>query len=91
LVAQFWAEACHEIEKRRVEEMKSSHWRRLLDEMFEKINGECHHLWRAVDHERVILESFVTKARDKKTALKFLRRAMRKYGRSETRLQTHNQ
>ena len=51
--------------------------------MFVKINGERHYLWRAVDHEGEVLESFVTKTRDKKAALKFLRKAMRKHGRPE--------
>ena len=48
-----------------------------------KVNGERHYLWRAVDHEGEVLESFVTKTRDKKAALKFLRKAMRKHGRPE--------
>ncbi len=60
--------------------MRSSKWRWHLDEVFVKINGERHYLWRAVDHEGEILESFVTKTRDKKAALKFLKKAMRKYG-----------
>ena len=34
-----------------------------------KINGEQRYLWRAVDHEREILESFITKIRDRKIAL----------------------
>jgi putative transposase len=51
--------------------------------MFVKINGEMHYLWRAVDHEGEVLESFVTKTRDKKAALKFLTKAMRKHGRPE--------
>ena len=45
-----------------------------------KINGERHYLWRAVDHEGEVLESFVTKTRDKKAALKFLKKTMRKHG-----------
>jgi putative transposase len=69
-----------EIRKRRIEGMKSSRWRWHLDEMFVKINGEQHYLWRAVDHEGEVLESFVTKTRDKKAALKFLKKAMRKHG-----------
>jgi putative transposase len=69
-----------EIRKRRIEGMKSSRWRWHLDEMFVKINGERHYLWRAVDHEGEVLESFVTKTRDKKAALKFLKKAMRKHG-----------
>ena len=72
-----------EIRKRRIEGMKSSHWRWHLDEIFVKINGERHYLWRAVDHEGEVLESFVTKTRDQKAALKFLKKAMRKYGRPE--------
>ena len=48
-----------------------------LDEIFVKINGGRHYLWRAVDHEGEVLESFVTKTRDKKAALKFLKKAMR--------------
>jgi putative transposase len=73
-----------EIRKRRIEGMRSSHWRWHLDEMFVKINGEMRYLWRAVDHEGEVLESFVTKTRDKKAARKFLRKAMTKHGRAET-------
>jgi putative transposase len=72
-----------EIRKRRIEGMKSSRWRWHLDEIFVKINGKRHYLWRAVDHEGEVLESFVTKTRDKKAALKFLKKAMRKHGQPE--------
>ena len=48
-----------------------------------KINGERHYQWRAVDHEGEVLESYVTKTRDKRAALKFLKKAMRRYGRHE--------
>ena len=58
-------------------------WRWHLNEVFVKINGERHYLWRAVDHEGEVLEGFVTKTRDKAAALKFLRKAMRKHGRPE--------
>ena len=71
-----------EIRKRRIERMRSSRWRWHLDEMFVKINGERYYLWRAVDHEGEVLESYVTKTRDKKAALKFLRKAMKKHGRA---------
>ncbi len=59
-------------------------WQWHLDEVFVKINGVQLYLWRAVDHEGEVLESFVTKARDKKAALKFLKKSMRRYGRSRT-------
>ena len=44
-----------------------------------KINGKTHYLWRAVDHEGEVLESYVTKTRDK-SALRFLKKAMKRYG-----------
>lgn len=69
-----------EIRKRRVEGFRSSHWRWHLDEMFVKINSERHYLWRAVDHEGEVIESFVTKTRDKKAALKFLKKSLRRHG-----------
>ena len=72
-----------EIRKRRIGGMQSSRWRWHLDEVSVKINGERHYLWRAVDHEGEVLESFVTKTRDKKAALKFLWKAMRKHGKPE--------
>lgn len=52
--------------------------------MYVKINGELHYLWRAVDHEGEILESFVTKKRDKAAALKFLKKALKRHGRAKT-------
>ena len=69
-----------EIRKRRVEGMRSSNWRWHLDEVFVKINGARHYLWRAVDHEGEVLESYVTKRRDRKAAMRFLRKSMRRHG-----------
>ena len=45
-----------------------------------KINGDMHYLWRAVDHEGEVLESFVSKTRDKAAALKFIKKAMKRHG-----------
>ncbi len=45
-----------------------------------RINGEMRYLWRAVDHEGEVLESFVTKTRDKAAALKFIKKAMKRHG-----------
>ena len=72
-----------EIRKRRVEGIRSSRWRWHLDEVFVKINGERHYLWRAVDHEGEVLESFVTKRRDRKAALKFLKKSLKRHGRAD--------
>ena len=55
-------------------------WQWHLDEVFVKISGEAHYLWRAVDHEGEVLESYVTRRRDRKVALKFLRKAMKRHG-----------
>ena len=69
-----------EIRKRRVDHRSYSNWRWHLDEVFVRINGETHYLWRAVDHEGEVLEVFATKCRDREAALKFLKRAMKRYG-----------
>ena len=69
-----------EIRKRRVQSQSYSRWRWHLDEVFVKINGETHYLCRAVDHEGEVLEVFATKRRDRKAALQFLKRAMKRYG-----------
>ena len=58
-------------------------WRWHLDEVYVKINGVTHYLWRAVDHEGEVLESVVTKTRDRKAALKFLKKLMKRHGRPE--------
>ncbi|MBO6798627.1 IS6 family transposase, partial [Maricaulis sp.] len=71
------------IRKQRVQNTNYSNWTWYLDEVFVKINGELHYLWRSVDHEGEVLEAYVTKRRNRKAALKFLRKAMRRYGRPE--------
>jgi putative transposase len=74
-----------EIRKRRADRLRTGpQWRWHLDEIFVKINGEMHYLWRSVDHEGEVLESFVTKRRDRKAALKFLRKSMRRFGAPKT-------
>ena len=70
-----------EIRKKRVLQLRAhSNWQWHLDEVFVKINGETHYLWRAVDHEGEVLESYVTKRRNRKAALKFLRKTMKRFG-----------
>ena len=73
-----------QIRKRRVDQRSYSNWRWHLDEVFVRINGETHYLWRTVDHEGEVLEVFATKLRDRKAALKFLKRAAKRYGRPGT-------
>ena len=45
-----------------------------------RINGETHYLRLAGDHEGEVLEVFATKRRDRRAALRFLKRAMKRYG-----------
>lgn len=74
-----------DIRRQRVSRMKGSRlWRWHLDEVFGKINGERHYLWRAVDHEGEVLESFVTKRRDNAAALEFMKKTLKRHGRAET-------
>ena len=73
-----------EIRKKRNGRMRAlSGWRWHLDEVFVKIHGERHYLWRAVDQEGEVLEAFVSKKRDRKAALKFLRKLMKRYPRPD--------
>jgi IS1 family transposase len=48
--------------------------------MYVKLNGEMVYLWRAVDHEGEILESYVSKTRDKAAALAFMKKALKRHG-----------
>ena len=67
---RFGTMVASEIRKRRIEGLKSRLWRRHLDEILVKFNGERHCLRRALGHEAEGIESFVTKTRDKTAALK---------------------
>ena len=58
-------------------------WQWHLDEVYVKINGEMHYLWRAVDHEGEVLESYVTRTRDKAAALRFMKKALKRHGSPE--------
>ena len=58
-------------------------WQWRLDEMYIKINGEMQYLWRAVDQEGEVLDSYVTKARDKAAALALMKKALKRHGSPE--------
>ncbi len=45
-----------------------------------KLNAEMIYLWRAVDHEGEVLESYVTRTRDKTAALAFMKEALKRHG-----------
>lgn len=72
------------IRRQRVSRMRGfRQWRWHLDEMYVKLGGEMVYLWRAVDQEGEILESYVTKTRDKAAALTFMKKAMKRHGSPE--------
>jgi putative transposase len=71
-----------EIRRKRVSHMRQfTHWKWHLDEVYVKINGQMRYLWRAVDHEGEVLESYLTVERDKAAAMRFVRKAMKRHGR----------
>ncbi|MBO32982.1 MAG: IS6 family transposase [Rhodospirillaceae bacterium] len=73
-----------EIRKKRMYPIPNhSNWKWHLDEVFVKINGETHYLWRAVDHEGEVLEVFVSKRRERKAALAFLKKIMKRHGKPQ--------
>ena len=72
-----------EIRRKRVQRMRAfTHWRRHLDEVCVQINGKMHYLWRAVDQEGEVLESFASKTRDKPAVLKFMKNLMKRHSRA---------
>lgn len=73
-----------DIRRQRASRMRGfRHWNWHLDEMYVRVNGEMVYLWRAVDHEGEVLESYITKARDKAAALRFMKKALRRHGSPE--------
>ena len=74
-----------DIRRQRVSRMRGfRQWQWHLDEMYVKVNGEMRYLWRAVDHEGEILESYVTTTRDKAAAIKFMKKALKRHGSPDT-------
>lgn len=68
-VDRFGIYFAHKIRKRRSEGMRQSlQWQWYLDEVFVKIRGQTRYLWRPVDDEGEVLESCLTKTRDKASA-----------------------
>src|SRR3954453_13497694 len=63
---------------RRLRPRPASRWH--LDEMVVTIQGRRMYLWRAVDAEGEVLDLLVQPRRDKKAALKLLRKLIKKQG-----------
>jgi len=82
---RFGAELARKIRAKRISyPCQHSNWRWHLDEVFVRINGKTHYLWRAVDHEGEVLDAVSSTRRDKKTAVKLLKKLMKQYGKPST-------
>jgi putative transposase len=69
-----------DIRRQRVSRMRGfRQWHWHLDEKYVKLNGEMAYLWRAVDQEGEILESCITRTRDKEAALTFMKKTLERY------------
>src|SRR6266446_1254265 len=71
---------------RRSRPRPSDRWH--LDEMVVRIAGKRMYLWRAVDHEGEVLDMLVQRRRDKRAALRLMRKLLRKQGFAPTLLTT---
>ncbi len=63
---------------RRLRPRPDARWH--LDEVFVSINGKRMYLWRAVDGEGEVLDILVQSRRNKKAALKLMRKLLKKQG-----------
>jgi putative transposase len=63
---------------RRFRPRPSDRWH--LDEMVVRIAGKLMYLWRAVDHEGEVLDMLVQRRRDKRAALRLMRKLLKKQG-----------
>ena len=75
-VLKFGATVAQRLRRRRPR--PSDRWH--LDEMVVRIAGRRMYLWRAVDHEGEILDMLVQRRRNKRAALRLLRKLLRKHG-----------
>ena len=71
-VLKFVTEFAGKLRKRRPKPGDTWH----LDEVFLKINGELHYLWRAVDQDGVVLDILVQPRRNASAAKRFFKRLL---------------
>jgi transposase-like protein len=64
----------------------SNRWH--LDEMVVRIAGTRMYLWRAVDHEGEILDVLLQRRRDRRAAVKLMRKLLRRHGFAPKRVTT---
>ena len=51
-----------------------------IDEVFVKINGKQHYLWRAVDQDGEVVDLYLQARRDGAAAKRFFKRLLRNHG-----------
>jgi putative transposase len=51
-----------------------------IDEVFVKIDGKQHYLWRAIDQDGEVVDVFLQRRRDGKAAKRFFKRLLRTHG-----------
>ncbi len=79
--ARRWALKFGQTYARRLKELHDRADRRWhLDEMFVSINGKRRYLWRAVDCEGEVLDILVQSRRNRKAALRLMRKLLKKQG-----------
>ena len=69
---KFGAEFARRLRRRRPRPCDTSH----MDEVFIRINGALHYLWRAVDQQGVVLDILVQEKRDGTAAKRFFKRPL---------------
>jgi putative transposase len=70
---KFGQQYANQLRQRRVQTGDKWH----LDEVFLKINGKIHYLWRAVDQHGNVLDILVQSRRNKQAAKKFFRKLLK--------------
>jgi putative transposase len=70
---KFGQQYANQLRRRRAQTAYKWH----LDEVFLKINGKLHYLWRAVDQHGNVLDILVQRRRNKQAAKKFFRKLLR--------------
>ena len=59
-----------------------------IDEVFVKINGKQHYLWRAVDQDGEVVDVYLQAKRDGATAKRFFKRLLRSHGNEPRKIVT---
>ena len=59
-----------------------------IDEVFVKINGEQHYLWRAVDQDGEVVDVYLQARRDGAAAKRFFKRLLRTHGTAPRKIVT---